>query len=140
MVLKKYAGIENGIVVNFIDLDENTIHTHDEVICLEDFENPNYPIFIGSKYENGIFLPPEKEKKQFDELQIQNEIDRVENLWRNLRNKRNKKLFESDIIMFKHIENGEEVPEKLKNYRNLLRDLPENVLDIEGDIDWPVYP
>lgn len=134
METKRYAAIENGIVVNFIIGYEGCDHPHDEIVCIEDFDNGEYPIMIGSSYVNGKFIPSEENL-----IEIQRGKDlRIENLWNILRNERNEKLKESDVIMFRHLENNEEVPQDLKDYRQALRDLPQNTLDIENVI-WPSY-
>lgn len=134
MELKKYAAIENGILVNIIIANANSPHTHDEIVCLEDFDNGEYPIMIGSSYLNGKFIPSEE---NLIEIQKEEEF-KNQYLWNTLRNERNEKLKESDIIMFRHLENNEEVPQDLKDYRQELRDLPQNTLDIENVI-WPSY-
>lgn len=134
METKRYAAIENGIVVNFIIGYEGCDHPHDEIVCIEDFDNGEYPIMIGSSYVNGKFIPSEE---NLIEIQRVEEF-RIENLWNTLRIERNEKLKESDVIMFRHLENNEEVPQDLKDYRQALRDLPQNTLDIENVI-WPSY-
>lgn len=135
METKRYAAIENGIVVNFIVANENSQHPYDEIICIEDFDNGEYPVMLGSSYSNGKFIPSEENL-----IEIQRGKDlRIENLWNILRNERNEKLKESDVVMFRHLENNEEVPQDLKDYRQALRDLPQNTLDVENVI-WPTYP
>ena len=139
MNLKRYAAIENGVVVNFINADENSIHSYDEIVCVEDEKFKNQLIDIGTKYENGIFVPTEKQLEELQDKKRLEELQKITNLFDSMRFERNVKLRESDIIMFKHIEKGEEVPSKLHEYRQSLRDLPENITDIEN-IDWPEYP
>lgn len=132
----RYAAIDNGIVVNFIVGYENCEHPHDEIVCIDDFDNGEYPIMIGASYVNGKFIPSEENL-----IQLQAEEERlIEELWGSLRNERNEKLKESDIIMFRHLENGEEVPQGLKDYRQSLRDLPQNISNIKDPIVWPTYP
>jgi hypothetical protein len=131
-----YAAIDNGVVVNFIVGYENCEHPYDEIVCIDNFDNGEYPIMMGSSYINGKFIPSEE---NLIELQKQEE-KLIEKLWNNLRNSRNQKLKESDIIMFRHLENGEEVPQALKDYRQALRDLPQNIENIKDAIVWPTYP
>lgn len=134
MELKRYAAIENGIVVNFINAHENSQHPHDEIVCIENFNNGEYPVMMGSSYINGKFIPSEEnliEIQQYEEFKIQS-------LWTNLRTERNKKLEESDVLMFKYLERGEPVPSLLQDYRQALRDLPQNTTNIENII-WPTY-
>lgn len=132
----KYAAIDNGVVVNFIVGYEGCEHPHDEIVCIDDFDNGVYPIMMGSSYTNGKFIPSEE---NLIELQKQEE-ELIEALWNNLRKERNQKLIESDIIMFRHLENGEKVPQALKDYRQALRDLPQNIENIKDPIVWPTYP
>jgi hypothetical protein len=134
MELKAYAAIDNGVVVNFITGYEGCDHPHDEIVCIEDFDNGEYPIMLGSSYINGKFIPSEGNLIQ---IQQQEEF-RIQSLWTNLRTERNKKLEESDVLMFKYLERGEPVPDLLQDYRQALRDLPQNTTDIENII-WPTY-
>ena len=129
-----YAAIDNGAVVNFIVGYENCDHPHDEIVCIEDFDNEEYPIMIGSSYVNGKFIPSEENLK---ELQKHNEIVN-ERLWNNLREERNIKLKDADVLILRYLENNELVPQDLKDYRQALRDLPENIEDIRNPV-WPTY-
>ncbi len=62
--------------------------------------------------------------------------------WDSLRMQRNKKLQESDVMMF--LDRWNTLTEEKQNewivYRQALRDLPQNVTDIFGPINWPVRP
>jgi hypothetical protein len=42
------------------------------------------------------------------------------------------------VWMFKYLERGETVPSLLQDYRQALRDLPQNTTNIENII-WPTY-
>lgn len=62
--------------------------------------------------------------------------------WESLRSQRNKKLQESDIMMFPDRWNFM-TPEKQTEwtvYRQALRDLPQTTTDVFGPINWPVKP
>ena len=63
----------------------------------------------------------------------------MENFWNMFREKRNKKLQESDWIVSYSNERGVDVPENWKIYRQALRDLPENTEDPKTP-DWPTKP
>jgi hypothetical protein len=129
-----YAGIDNGIVVNFIVGYENCEHPYDEIVCIEDFDNGEYPVMLGSSYVNGKFIPSEENLR---EIQTQKELYE-KFLWENARSERDQKLAQSDILVLKHIEKGEEVPSALQDYRQELRDMPKTITDIEN-INWPTY-
>ena len=131
-----YAAIDNGVVVNFMVGYEGCEHPHDEIVCIDDFDNGEYPVMMGSSYKNGKFIPSEE---NLIELQ-KTEKELIENLWNNLRQERDQKLVESDVIMFRHLENSEEVPQALKYYRQALRDLPQNIENVKDPILWPTYP
>lgn len=131
-----YAAIDNGVVVNFMVGYEGCEHPHDEIVCIDDFDNGEYPVMMGSSYKNGKFIPSEE---NLIELQ-KTEKELIENLWNNLRQERDQKLVESDVIMFRHLENSEEVPQALKDYRQALRDLPQNIENVKDPILWPTYP
>lgn len=128
---KRYAAIDNGIVVNFIIGYENCEHPYDEIICIEEYEDGKYPIMIGASYANGKFL---LSQENFKEIQRQEEI-----LLNNLKVERNKRLQDADILILRHLENNEPVPQSLRDYRQALRDLPENIEDVRNP-EWPTYP
>jgi hypothetical protein len=46
--------------------------------------------------------------------------------WKNLRKIRNEKLAETDWIILKFLETDDNIPENYKQYRQALRDLPQN--------------
>ena len=129
-----YAAIENGIVVNFIVGYENCDHPYDEIVCIDDFDNGEYPIMFGSSYVNGKFIPSEENL-----IEIQKQKELYEKfLWENARAERDQKLAESDILILRHLERGEEIPSPLQDYRQELRDMPQNITDLEN-INWPTY-
>lgn len=130
MKIPTYAVVKNGILIDFTT-NPNPEESSGELVCLDDVDNDRIPLVIGSSYINGKFIPSEDKLKQIME------DERNRSLF-NLREERNKKLFESDVIMIRHLENGEPIPQELKDYRQILRDLPQNITDTEN-IDWPSY-
>lgn len=70
--------------------------------------------------------------------------------WASLREHRNRRLHETDVIILKGIENGKTISEELKIYRQALRDYPATISDIttidgpntrlENDSIWPQKP
>jgi hypothetical protein len=81
----------------------------------------------------------------------QDEIDRKkESIWNSLREHRNRKLQETDIIILCGLEDGKTISEEMKTYRQELRDFPATISDItkidgpetrlENESIWPVKP
>jgi len=63
----------------------------------------------------------------------------IEVQWTQMRNQRNKLLLESDFTQLIDSPLTEEERDLWVIYRQELRDLPENILDIEN-IEWPIKP
>lgn len=59
--------------------------------------------------------------------------------WNLIRDERNKKLTETDWKIIKLLEQGTEIPESLKTYRQTLRDIP-NTYTNPDDVVWPEMP
>lgn len=135
MQLKTYAAIENNKVINFIVAHENSEHPYDKIVCIENFDNGEYPIMLGSSYQNDKFIPSEENLKEL-ELIKESQKEALSNA---IRSERNQKLVESDIVMFKFLENGNVVPESLQKYRQALRDIPEQI-GFPENIVWPEKP
>ena len=58
--------------------------------------------------------------------------------WRLWRIERNFRLAETDWVIVKYVESGQQVPNEWLSYRQALRDLP-LIVDFNGN-DWPVKP
>jgi hypothetical protein len=58
--------------------------------------------------------------------------------WQNVRIKRNQLLAESDILVVRAYENGSEVPEEVKTYRQQLRDITQQ--SDPFNLIWPRKP
>ena len=58
--------------------------------------------------------------------------------WRLWRIERNFRLAETDWVIVKYVESGQQVPSEWISYRQALRDLP-TIVDFNGN-DWPVKP
>ena len=58
--------------------------------------------------------------------------------WRLWRIERNFRLAETDWVIVKYVELGQQVPSEWLSYRQALRDLP-TIVDFNGN-DWPVKP
>lgn len=74
-------------------------------------------------------------------FEISVELQRLEaeQPWNELRAERNRRLAETDWEIVRHKELGTHVPVALKNYRQELRDLPENTSDPVEPV-WPIKP
>lgn len=59
--------------------------------------------------------------------------------WKEVIEKRNQLLTESDWIVVKHQEIGQPIPTAWKTYRQQLRDLPYSVPDVDL-LTWPTKP
>lgn len=133
--MKMYAVLKNGIVIDFTNNpDREKEESSIELICIDDIDNDEIPIMIGSSYINGKFIPSEDNLKEIAEREKGEKFI----LFFNLRQERNKRLVESDLIMFRHLEKNEPIPEKLKQYRQILRDIPQNTTDVQS-VEWPSY-
>lgn len=76
--------------------------------------------------------------------------DKKESIWASLREHRNRRLHETDVIMLRGLENGKTISAAMKAYRQALRDYPESISDIttidgpntrlEDDSIWPTKP
>lgn len=64
--------------------------------------------------------------------------ERTELEWANVRLLRNAKLFDSDKVVVRAVEDGSEVPEGWREYRQALRDITEQADPFA--ITWPVEP
>lgn len=73
-----------------------------------------------------------------------------ESTWAAVREHRNRRLQESDVILLKGLEDGRTISEEVKTYRQALRDFPSTITDIttidgpttrvEDDAIWPSKP
>lgn len=59
--------------------------------------------------------------------------------WDTLRAERDKRLADSDWVILRNLETSEPVPQAWLDYRQALRDLPENTID-PADPNWPTVP
>jgi len=76
--------------------------------------------------------------------------EKEEIIWESLREHRNRRLAETDIIILKGLENGKSISDAVKAYRQALRDFPSTITNIreidrpntrlEDDTIWPVKP
>ena len=56
-----------------------------------------------------------------------------------VRDKRNRLLKDTDWIILRYLDQGDEVPLEWKEYRQALRDVPEQG-GFPGSVDWPIIP
>lgn len=87
---------------------------------------------IYAKYEVRDLTPEELKAKDLE-------------IWLDLKYQRNKKLQETDFVFAYALEKGVKVSQKIKDYRQALRDLPDNVSDIRtfdffDEKSWPTKP
>ncbi|WP_417585154.1 phage tail assembly chaperone [Pelagibacterium sp.] len=80
-----------------------------------------------------VELPPEPDPAQ------EPEPPTMEDLWLWLRSARNQRLTASDWVILRNLETSEPVPQAWLDYRQALRDLPDNTID-PVDPDWPEVP
>lgn len=116
----KYAIVSNDKVINIAISDEpiedNWILANDEVA-------------IGDSYQNGVFVKIPHEPTE-EELKI---------LSFEIRMRRNLLLQNTDFVVIKCLENNQEIPISYKNYRQELRDIPQQT-GFPKKIDWPNLP
>ncbi|GGX91229.1 hypothetical protein GCM10007160_18410 [Litchfieldella qijiaojingensis] len=67
------------------------------------------------------------------------ESERLEEAKNKARRERNEKLRESDVEVLRALESGKPVPKNLKDYRQSLRDLPEQA-GFPKSVSWPNKP
>jgi len=87
--------------------------------------------FDGVECKNGVWFTKWIKTNRFSsKIEETKFFDKeVENKWREIIEKRNQLLSESDWIVVKSMENGVEIPTQWKNYRKLLRDITLNFND-----------
>ena len=56
-----------------------------------------------------------------------------------VRDKRNELLEDTDWVILRYLDQGDEVPLEWKEYRQALRDIPEQE-GFPGSVDWPAIP
>ena len=69
----------------------------------------------------------------------QREAESEQAAWDALRAERDRRLAASDWVILRNLETSEPVPQAWLDYRQDLRDLPENTTD-PADPDWPEAP
>ena len=114
VALEELIGVKN---INF-KYDRNTTHdcVWDEIILLDDYEKPSREAF---------------------EAKLQELIDAQP--WKELREKRNKRLSQCDWVATRAFTTNTPVPEEWKTYMQALRDLPANTEDPSSPV-WPQEP
>lgn len=101
-----------------------------------------------TKYDiNDFILAPEKPTLASNEClewngsewvtRLANEAE-AEIQWQHVRNQRNTLLQNSDVLVIRYTENGEAVPQNIKDYRQALRDI--TIQTNPFDITWPIQP
>lgn len=123
--MARYAIIENEKVTNIVEWngDTNIWKPPSGATAVVAGDS----VGIGAEYVDGAFTMPTVAGIGADEK------------WIVLRSQRNTLLAESDWIVTKTVEQGADVPDNWKTYRQALRDLPANVTDPD-DPTWPVKP
>jgi hypothetical protein len=105
-------------------------------------------LFPNSQFSitNGVITWLSPDITQPTEAEIQAEIARLEaeQPWKELRQKRNRLLAETDWVSMKALDAstdglGIQLPQVWMDYRQALRDLPANTTD-PANPDWPVKP
>ena len=114
VALEELIGVKN---INF-KYDRNTTHdcVWDEIILLDDYEKPSREAF---------------------EAKLQELIDAQP--WKELREKRNKRLSQCDWVATRAFTTNTPVPEEWKTYMQALRDLPATTEDPSNPV-WPQEP
>lgn len=98
------------------------------------------------RLSDNAFIPPDPANSDYQRylewLEEGNEplpyVDPTD-YWEVLRTQRNQKLAESDWIVARSYETNTPVPQVWSDYRQALRDLPENTTDPKNPV-WPVIP
>lgn len=81
----------------------------------------------------------EQEEKEFLTEQEENTLRIEENLIEEMRKQRNLSLVETDWIILPDSPVSQQKQDEFKVYRQLLRDLPNTIEDI-NNIQWPIKP
>lgn len=95
--------------------------------------------FLGIYANAEITYENEVQRRIREEEAEKEEIEANRDYVQELRSKRNYLLSESDWIVVKSYELGEEVPAEWITYRQALRDLPANTEDPKSPV-WPIKP
>lgn len=119
---KKYAVVENNVIVNTIVCDVGT--TGDNLISFDDL--PDQLIGVGWRSVDGKWEPPSRD--------IQSE-------WYVVRMTRDQLLVDSDVNVLpdRWMMMAPEKQQEWTTYRQLLRDIPEAYSD-PREVIWPVKP
>lgn len=152
--MKKYCLIENGRITiqptilpvnwnnisNFYVLDDETLKQHNWLPVETISENKE--IFVSSSLE--IFddkvvetiITRDKTEEEIEQEKIKREKEINELKWQKIRTLRDSLLKKSDILTLSDIwENkSDEEKQKIKEYREKLRNLPQNYIKAEGVI------
>ena len=84
---------------------------------------------------NQLLLDRDAEIDRIVEEAIEEEFSEEETV----RIERDTLLAETDWVILRYIDQGDEVPSEWKEYRQALRDVPEQE-GFPGSVDWPVMP
>lgn len=150
--MKKYCYIENNEVTlinqtlpttwqnvsNFHKLPDNILKIYGWLPLT--IESENKPVFVSSQYvieENGVKEIIVTRDKTSEEINEELEKE-TEQKWEEVRNKRNQLLNESDFLLLLDRWNtfSTEKQNEILNYRQVLRDLPQNFQSPE-EVVWP---
>lgn len=92
------------------------------------------------KFVNGQYVKLSlAEEQEFLETQQEEQLRFQQQLFDEMREQRNLLLFETDWVMLSDNNISETKKEEFKVYRQTLRDLPQNIQDI-NNIEWPIKP
>lgn len=69
----------------------------------------------------------------------QREAEALDAAWAALRAERDRRIAASDWVILRNLETSEPVPVEWLEYRQALRDLPENTVDFANP-EWPTLP
>lgn len=150
--MQKYCYIENGEIVqinqdlpkvwknvsNFYLLPDEIVKTYGWLPLV--IETENKPVFIRSNYvieENLVREIIETRDKTNEELAEDNQKE-LEEEWRQVRNQRDELLKQSDLLVLidKWELLTEERKQEIRNYRQTLRNIPQN-FESPFNVIWP---
>ena len=126
-----------------IILSNNEIRTDASTYTPEEIADAGWTVAPDVPDFNALTHKPvwNSNTSQFDLEEIsQDEIDRhIARSWAGIRHERNELLAATDYIVIKATETGTSIPTEWAEYRQALRDLPDNNSDYTN-ITWPTKP
>lgn len=139
--LYSYNGIEPTFLPHRITLSDGTSRTDNTTFTAEEIENAGFtgPYEIPEYNHTTQKLIWNSETLSYSIEDLPSQEPTEEDLWFEMRRKRNFLLFDSDWSILPDSPLSDEKKEEWKLYRESLRNLPQNITDILS-FTWPISP